>query len=303
MKLIKNILLIFSVLLPLSVTAQIISVVRENKQQKFHREMPAGNYSGIAYIGDNRYVVVDDKSPNDGYYTFRINIDSLKGTITDVACEGFTETAKGCSDLEAIAYVASTNTIHTIGELNTGIESLTYNEATRSFWTTTEIPLPDDGPTATPENPIENRLRLISYDQQMVKTGEYFYFMDKPQARSKGRIYAFGVSELLALDDGRVVVLEREFRVPRLKLGAWCRCKLYIVDPSNHTNGKLLEKELLTEFKTRLTLTGRRLANFEGMCLGPRLADDSIVILMIADSQYRYKGVLKDWLKTIVIRM
>lgn len=290
-------------LLLFSVKAQSISVVRENKQQKFHREMPAGNYSGIAYLGGNRYAVVDDKSPNDGYYTFRINIDSLKGTITDVACEGFTETAKGCSDLEGIAYVASSNTIRTIGEQNTGIESLTYNDITNSFWTTTEVPLPDDGPAATPKKLIENRLRLISYDQQMVKTAEFIYYMDKPQARSKGRIYAFGVSELLALDNGKLIVLEREFRVPRFKLGAWCHCKLYLVAPSTSTHGKPLEKELLTEFKTRLTLTGRRLANFEGMCLGPRLVDGSRVILLIADSQYRHKGVLKDWLKTIVISM
>ena len=53
--------------------------------------------------------------------------------------------------------------------------------------------------------------------------------------------------------------------------------------------------------KTRLNLLARSLANYEGMCLGPRLADGRRVVVMIADSQSQYKGILKDWLRTICI--
>ena len=56
---------------------------------------------------------------------------------------------------------------------------------------------------------------------------------------------------------------------------------------------------LLTQWKTKLTLLGRGLANYEGMCLGPTLKGGSRVILVVADSQDQYKGVLKDWLKSL----
>ena len=55
----------------------------------------------------------------------------------------------------------------------------------------------------------------------------------------------------------------------------------------------------MAEWRTRLTLAGRSLANYEGMCLGPTLADGSRVIVLVADSQNQYGGVLKDWIKTL----
>ena len=56
------------------------------------------------------------------------------------------------------------------------------------------------------------------------------------------------------------------------------------------------------EFKTRLSLFCYRLANYEGMCLGPRLKDGSRVLLLVSDSQNQYGGVLKDYFRTVVIR-
>ena len=63
-----------------------------------------------------------------------------------------------------------------------------------------------------------------------------------------------------------------------------------------------LKKRLLTEWKTSLSLSKRSFANYEGMCLGPKLEDGSQVVILLSDSQDQYAGVLKDWFKTIVIR-
>lgn len=35
------------------------------------------------------------------------------------------------------------------------------------------------------------------------------------------------------------------------------------------------------------------------MCLGPKLKDGSRILVLVADSQDQYGGVLKDWIKTI----
>ena len=77
--------------------------------------------------------------------------------------------------------------------------------------------------------------------------------------------------------------------------------KLYVVNPSRQAAGSLLQKTLLTEFRTNINVTHRSFANFEGMCVGPRLADGRQLLVLVADSQNQYKGWLKDWFKTIVI--
>ena len=51
-----------------------------------------------------------------------------------------------------------------------------------------------------------------------------------------------------------------------------------------------------------LSLLDWSVANYEGMCLGPKLADGSRTLILVSDSQDNYGGVLKDWFKTIVIR-
>ena len=138
--------------------------------------------------------------------------------------------------------------------------------------------------------------------QEDEKVGEYLYEMDVPEAKKMGSNYVFGVSELCALDDGKLLVLEREFYVPKLKIGAWCNCKIYIVDPLNKRSDAVLDKELLWCQKTKMTLFGRKLANYEGMCIAKANENGNIILLIVADSQHRYKGVMKDWFKTLVLR-
>ena len=140
----------------------------------------------------------------------------------------------------------------------------------------------------------------------------YAYQMDQPSTHKKADIYVMGVSELCLLPDGQLLVLEREAFIPKIKIGAFCKCKLYLINPLNSeefsmkekfsSDTPFLKKRLLTEWKTGLSLSKRSFANYEGMCLGPKLEDGSQVVILLSDSQDQYAGVLKDWFKTIVIR-
>ena len=87
-----------------------------------------------------------------------------------------------------------------------------------------------------------------------------------------------------------------KFYVPKLKIGASVNCKLYRYLPSSGG------KQLLGQWKSRLNLLKRNIANYEGMCFGPCLADGSRVVVMVADSQGQYKGVMKDWFRTAVVQ-
>lgn len=68
-----------------------------------------------------------------------------------------------------------------------------------------------DGECATSLNKVRNVLRLQAFDEKLQPVKQYAYRMDEPMANKKSSNYAMGVSELTALGDGRLLVLEREF--------------------------------------------------------------------------------------------
>lgn len=186
---------------------------------------------------------------------------------------------------------------------NYGYESLSYDSVRHVLWAMPESVLKKDGEPATPQNGNANQLRLLGFDwsahaQEHSIVAENFYQMDKPSTRKKAQTYVMGVSEICSLPDGQLLVLEREAFVPKMKLGAFCQCKLYVVNPCQVN----MEKVEVTEWRTTMTLFDHSFANYEGMCLGPRLPDGSQVVILLSDSQNQYAGVLKDWFKTIVIR-
>ena len=215
---------------------------------------------------------------------------------------------------------------------NYNFESLAFDSVHQYLWTIPESTLRKDGQPATPQNGLTNRLRLMrlnwgkikedsnkeEYSEQVSSKKDsrymmtYAYQMDQPSTHKKADIYVMGVSELCALPDGQLLVLEREAFIPKIKIGAFCKCKLYLINPLNSeefsmkekfsSDTPFLKKRLLTEWKTGLSLSKRSFANYEGMCLGPKLEDGSQVVILLSDSQDQYAGVLKDWFKTIVIR-
>ena len=220
---------------------------------------------------------------------------------------------------------------------NYNFESLAFDSIRQYLWTIPESTLRKDGQPATPQNGLANQLRLMRYDwgkmkeensneENSKKDGSkensskkdsrymttYAYQMDKPSTHKKADIYVMGVSELCALPDGQLLVLEREAFIPKIKIGAFCKCKLYQINPLNSeefsmkenfsSDTPFLKKRLLAEWKTGLSISKRSFANYEGMCLGPKLEDGSQIVILLSDSQDQYAGVLKDWFKTIVIR-
>ena len=197
---------------------------------------------------------------------------------------------------------------------NYNFESLAFDSVHQYLWTIPESTLRKDGQPATPQNGLTNQLRLMRLDWGKLSRYmmTYAYQMDQPSTHKKADIYVMGVSELCALPDGQLLVLEREAFIPKIKIGAFCKCKLYQINPLNSEEFALkekfssdtpfLKKRLLTDWKTGLSLSKRSFANYEGMCLGPKLEDGSQVVILLSDSQDQYAGVLKDWFKTIVIR-
>ena len=291
-------------------------------------DIEAGEYSGITHISGNRYAVVDDKLRGGGIVFFSIPMDDYGnvGTVLMQVPDGTTQATGKAHDCEGIAFDRASGTLYVSSEnqeirgydlagketgksfripddfsskniqSNRGFEAFTGNEATGLFWTTTESPLKKD--TFLPRI-----LRLQSFTSDGEPGESYFYQTDEPLRSSTGTsAYVHGVPALAALDDGRLLVLEREVYVP--KGGFWdkltesfTKIDIYLVDPVNDPAG-ILRKSHLCSFGT----SALDLANFEGMCLGPALPDGTRTLLLIADSQRGSGGLTQEYVKVILLR-
>ena len=260
-----------------------------------------GEYSGITWLGGNQFAVVDDNLKGGGILRFSIPIDAdgNVGPVLRQVAPG-TETAGGKEqDNEGIAFVPSESKLYVSSEKHQEIRSydLNGNDAgTALAVTTTEAPLKND--TFLPR-----LLRLQSFDREGKPAGRYFYQTGKPAKTGRNATaYVFGIPALAALDDGRLLVLEREVYVPNGGLwdklqGSFTDTHIYLVDPVHDTAG-LLRKSLLCSFTT----SALNLANFEGMCLGPVLPDGRRTLVLIADSQKGSGGLTNEFVKVILLR-
>ena len=300
------------------------------KQRAFPKTVSAGNYSGITWLGGSRYAVANDKSPTAGFYLMTIDIDSITGELLSVREDTFLTSGQPNRDEEGICYVPQNHTVFVSGEKdqeileynlqgqltgrklnipevfktsysNGGFEALTYQLQTHRFWTTTEHTLKADGEKPSIERKIKNRLRLQSFGDDLQPKEQYWYETDSTKIQKKKGRSILGVSGLAALDDGRIVVLERELYFPKKQIGSYSLVKLYLIDPSQCQPGEILQKTLLIAFKTKVNLLRRNFANFEGICLGPKLTDGRRLLVLVCDSQNHYRGILKDWYKTIIL--
>jgi len=313
-----------------------VSLMRQKNMAKW--SIPGANYSGITRIEGDRYAVVNDKEKGEGFYLFDISIDSVKGKIRDVRLQGKavgTDADKRPTiDAEDVAYVPSRHTLFVADEAsqriveygldgrrtgrelqippcfsvdsiypNYGFESLAYSSHDDLLWTATEHTLKSDGRKSDASNREGCLLRLQSFSTATCKPLAWHYYRtDAPTIRKPGRSHTLGVSAIAALNDGSLLVLEREFHVSRRYLGSWVKVKIYRTDPRNRDPDGYLHKELVASFRNKLTAFRRNIANYEGMCLGPRLTDGRQSILLLSDSQDNYGNRLfhlKDYIRVM----
>lgn len=289
--------------------------------------IPSGQYSGISHVAGNQFVVVHDKAAGGGLFSFTVQVDSL-GNIGLVLVSELPANAKGESGLdnEDVVFVKERNSLFTISETTQtireytlrgeptgvslpvpeafgpdrivagrGFEALAFNAETGLFWTTTELPLQAD-----------SLFRLQSFRAKDLEAGKQFLYaaeapVTEPAAASAARAYVFGIPALVALDDGRLLVMERELYVPmglaEMLTESFCTISLFEVDPQRCT-APVLEKKPLLSFTTY----SLNLADYEGICLGPTLPDGSQLLILIADSQNGMGGLIGEYMKVVKLQ-
>lgn len=330
----RVLLLLALVTLPLQ--AQLAEVLPQRDLSKW--KVPAGNYSGITPLGNNRFAVVSDKAPSLGYFEWEILQDSLTGQVTQVSALGFRplqsrkKQPEDVLDVEDLVFDAQRGAVWIANEgdqtltayeiatqqraatmdippcfsrdsifANLGFEALAHNPRAQLWCSTSESPLRGDA-SARPEHLLPKmplNLRLILWDSTFTARRIVPYRIATSQLSRQARYYLQGVPALCFLPNGSLLVMERELSVPRRYLGAKCSIKLRLVVPDAPS-----EVVDVGTWCTHLCVFRRSFANYEGMCLGRRLADGRQTVLCVSDAQGgagRCGVHLRDFLRVVVL--
>jgi hypothetical protein len=271
----------------------------------------AAELSGITYAGGDTYYAVGDNGAA-AIWRLGISVDPVTGWITSAVVTGSVPAPSLGSDSEGIALapggaavwvadeVASTITALslTTGSVvggvsvpaiyrptnvqdNRGLESLSFGGG--SLWTANEEALVPDGPLATTSAGSWVRLQRFG-GESLSPAGQWAYLTDPLSATSPFTTATRnGVVDLVALPDGGLLALERDFggTIPTF------RSRVYAVDFSAASDvsdlASLTGGGFAPVSKTLLWQGSFASSNFEGITLGPLLADGGQSLLLISD--------------------
>jgi len=270
--------------------------------------------SGITRVDDSNYLVVDD---SDGkMFSVRAAMDRKTGEIGKLVVSNEVRLA-GVVDGEGVAYDPLRKTVWAADEkksrisehdlksgkrlsevkmpphfvrarLDVEIESLAISPDGLTMWTATEEAVEGDGGKATKESGTVVRLQRFSRKtgkEPWTASGQFAYAVDPMAGGPYRKLARSGLSDLCVLPTGEMVALEREFSVkgffPTFRL------RLYRVDLTSATDVSGIERLEGQRFKAAgkkmLLDADTGFAMYEGVCVGPRLADGTQTLLLISD--------------------
>lgn len=279
-------------------------------------DTPARELGGIAWDSGTRYYAVSDKLAT--VFPLAIELDPRSGTITRAAIEPGIR-LPGSTDLEGVAYDRARATVLVSDEAgaaireyrvadgrlvrslrvpavyqnarkNLSLESLSLQPDRPILWTANEETLGGDGSVST--NQAGSVVRLQRFDDERL-AGQWAYVTDPlfGDILREGRdVESSGVSDLVALPGGGLLVLERAYGAGGL------RNRLYEVDVAGATDIAALPSLLGATYQParKRLLWERQFAdvNYEGAALGPALADGGHSLILISDDGHRQRQAL-----------
>ncbi len=194
-------------------------------------------------------------------------------------------------------YMFSMSAAQTHGaRMNLSYEALAFGPGGKSLWVAMEGPVYADGapPTATSGAPA----RITRYDLTGAMQAQYAYPVEPvPGATPASGAAENGVSEILAIDSRRLLVLERAVVQAAPGQPPQCHARLYEAGLDGATDVsrmaslaggayKPLKKRLVLDLAT----LGIRIDCLEGMAWGPRLANGHHSIVLVSDDRFGAAG-------------
>lgn len=174
---------------------------------------------------------------------------------------------------------------------NLAFESLTLTPDKKYLFTATENALVQDG--AVPSLQSGSPCRILQYDMVSGNPGRSFLYITEPLppgANPVGKLTTNGLVDLLAIDENRLLSLERGFS---LETGTTIKLFEISLEKGDRIEGleslktrlgqlSPAQKRLLLDFDT-LKIP---LDNIEGLTLGPVLGDGSRGLILVSDNNF-----------------
>ena len=243
--------------------------------------------SGISHVARDTYFCVNDK----GGWLHEVTI-TVRGGEASFKTNRAVRLA-GRKDLEGCAYDPLTRNVWVADEGDTSVRAFdpatgrevaslaipeVYKKGVRKYRSFESLAMSPDGLrlyTANEEHLKGDATNVVRI-QEFVRGGagdefrpsrQFTYEVDPPGGRPFRKNAFSGVSELLVMPDGALLVLEREFSVKMLPS---FRIRLYRIVPGKP--GKTLVWSAETTF-----------SNYESICFGPKLSDGRQSLLLVSD--------------------
>jgi hypothetical protein len=181
---------------------------------------------------------------------------------------------------------------------NLSLEGLSYAKGGQVLWAAMEAPLFQDAPLPTLDKGAPVRFLRMEKD----RTRQYVYVVDRLLPPSAGHVADNGVSEILAVDDHHLLVLERAgIRQDDGDFHFFAR--LYCADTSRASDVTALpslsgqvyrpmKKKFLFDFAT---LTNPVADNIEGISWGRRLANGNRSLVLVSDNNFSANHATQFW--------
>jgi len=173
---------------------------------------------------------------------------------------------------------------------NATTEGLSWSVDGRSLWASMEWPLIQDGPIPSVAQGGLTRLSRLDRSGRLV--AQYAYRIDPVQAASPVGVGDNGVSEILALDDHRLLVLERS-GVKQSDGRYGYHVRLYIADVAHaedvskvHSLATATVRPAAKRLLLNFDALGVRIDNLEAMAWGPRQPDGARTLVLASDDNY-----------------
>jgi len=172
---------------------------------------------------------------------------------------------------------------------NLSIEGLSPTGS--SLWIGMEAPLFQDGPVASPDAGADVRLSRIDRTSGRL-LGQYAYRVEPIGWAASGRLADNGVSEVLAIDERHLLVVERSGRQQpdgdfRYVARLWCASVTGATDVAHFASLKdqpyrVMRKRLVFDFSKG----PQRIDSVEGMSWAPPLANGHAALVFVTDNDF-----------------
>lgn len=268
--------------------------------------------SGIVHRGDGRFAAVMDNSNRVVFIDVALNANGSMASATVVggltlaqsrdhegicvgtACNGSFLVSDETSGSPAIPSLHEHHAVTGVflrtitapgvfqnARANFGFESLTRSPVGGILWSANEEALTTDGALSTPTTGSVVRLVQWRIHGQAIDSARQYAYLTQPMHGPTTSSARSGVSDLVALPDGRLLVLERSFAATFPPF----QSRIYEVSLAGATDISALPGLIGQTYTpvTKSPLWTGNANNLEGLCLGPQLPNGNWSLIGIVD--------------------